>query len=291
LNVPVPASFSSGGAPQLSKSDPKVAAWLAAASAEDGVDGRVSVTNDAPEVLPLGVTVVTFTATDHSGNVATSQSRLTVVTGAAPPANLDTTPPGEVRNLKVRAGDGFIELTWALPKDADFDHLTVTRSTGTGSTGQTVYSGKSTHLKERHLRNGLTYRYVFVTWDSVGNRSVGSAARATPKRAVLYFPVDGAVVSKPPVLRWARISGASYYNLQVYRLRASLQSRAALPGQKVLSVWPINAHYALTKKWKFAGRTRRLTPGRYAWFVWPGFGLKKAGRYGTLLGQSTFVVR
>ncbi len=291
LNAPAPATFSSGGASQLSKSDPKVAAWLAAASATDLIDGRVPVTNDAPEVLPLGVTVITFTASDQAGNVSTSQSRLTVVAGAAPPANLDTTPPGEVRNLKIRSGDGFIELTWALPKDADFDHLTISRSTGTGSTNQTVYSGRGKRLKDRHLRNGIAYRYLLVTSDTVGNRSVGAAARATPKRVALYSPVDGAVVTKPPVLRWARISSASYYNLQVYRLGASPQSRVARPGQKVLSVWPTNAHYALTTKWKFAGRTRRLTPGRYVWFVWPGFGIQRANRYGALLGQSTFVVR
>jgi hypothetical protein len=291
LNAPGPATFSSGGASQLSKSDPKVAAWLAAASATDLVDGRVPVTNDAPELLPLGVTVITFTARDQADNVSTSQSRLTVVTGEAPPANLDTTPPGEVRNLKVRPGDGFIELTWVLPKDADFDHLTISRSTATGSTNQTVYSGRGKRLKDRHLRNGIAYRYILVTLDTVGNRSLGAAARATPKRVALYSPVDGAVVTKPPVLRWARISSASYYNLQVYRLGASPQSRVALPGQKVLSVWPTNAYHALTKKWKFAGRTRRLTAGSYVWFVWPGFGLQKANRYGALLGQSTFVVR
>ena len=291
LNAPAPATFSSGGASQLSRSDSKVAAWLAAASAHDLVDGNVPVTNNAPAVLPLGVTVVTFTATDEFGNAASAQSRLTVVTGVAPPANLDTTPPGEVRNLKVRAGDGYVDMTWSPPGDADFDHLTVTRTTGTGESSQVVYSGKGTHLRQAHLRNGIEYRFLFSTFDKVGNRSTGLAARATPHRAVLYFPADGAVVKKPPVLRWARIGGASYYNLQLYRVGAAFQSRAAQPGQKVLSVWPSRASYRLARTWTFEGHKRQLTPGRYLWFVWPGYGAKKANRYGTVLGQSSFVVR
>ncbi|PWU24708.1 MAG: hypothetical protein C5B48_04940, partial [Candidatus Rokuibacteriota bacterium] len=291
LNAPVAATVSSGGAPQLSKSDPKVSAWLAAASARDRVDGAVPVSNNAPDILQLGVTVVTFTASDRAGNTATAQSRLTVVSGSAAPANLDTTPPGEVRKLTIRSGDSYIALTWALPGDKDFDHLTINRSAGGSTKGQTVYTGRGTHLRNDHLKNGVTYRYVFVTFDKVGNRSVGIAARAVPKRAALYSPVDGAVLEKPPLLRWARIAGASYYNLQVYRLGATTQSVTSVPGRKVISVWPSGPSYRLTRTWKDSGRTERLLQGRYVWFVWPGYGPKKANRYGTLLGQSTFVVR
>ena len=33
-----------------------------------------------------------------------------------------------------------------------------------------------------------------------------------------------------------------------------------------------------------------LGPGTYTWYVWPGRGPRRAGRYGPLLGKSTFVV-
>jgi hypothetical protein len=56
-------------------------------------------------------------------------------------------------------------------------------------------------------------------------------------------------------------------------------------------VWPTRTRFALKKTWKFAGRTYRLTPGTYRWFVWPGFGSRSQGKYGQLLGQSTFTVR
>ncbi|MBM4039546.1 MAG: HYR domain-containing protein [Planctomycetes bacterium] len=57
---------------------------LGQAAVLDLCDAAPAVTNDAPAVFPLGTTVVTWTATDASGNVATGTQRVTVV---------DTTPP------------------------------------------------------------------------------------------------------------------------------------------------------------------------------------------------------
>lgn len=50
----------------------------------DICDAEVDVTNDAPELFPLGETIVTWTATDDSGNQSTATQLVTVV---------DTTPP------------------------------------------------------------------------------------------------------------------------------------------------------------------------------------------------------
>ncbi len=58
--------------------------FLAGAVATDLFDQNVAVTNDAPEFLPLGQNVITFTATDASGNQATATANINVV---------DTTPP------------------------------------------------------------------------------------------------------------------------------------------------------------------------------------------------------
>jgi hypothetical protein len=57
---------------------------IGTATAKDICDANPTITSDAPSVFPLGVTVVTWKATDASGNVATGTQRVTVV---------DTTPP------------------------------------------------------------------------------------------------------------------------------------------------------------------------------------------------------
>ena len=58
--------------------------------------------------------------------------------------------------------------------------------------------------------------------------------------------------------------------------------------RKVFSGWPTRTRLQLTAEWKFRGRKERLLAGRYRWFVWPGY--TNPRRYGTLLGQSNFVV-
>ena len=59
---------------------------------------------------------------------------------------------------------------------------------------------------------------------------------------------------------------------------------------KLLSVWPESARYRLTRTWRFEGSARRLTPGVYTWYVWPGLGPRSQAKYGAMLGSSTFVV-
>src|SRR5205823_3812600 len=145
---------------------------------------RVPVTNDCPSSLPIGKTVVTFTATDRSGNTATAQSTLTVVSGAVPPQNIDKTPPRDVTHVKAKAGDTSVELSWTTPP-TDFDHVTVTRSPGnTVQKEIVVYRGTGRHFTDRRLVDGTEYRYVLVAWDAAGNRSPGVVARATPKAAL-----------------------------------------------------------------------------------------------------------
>ncbi|HXH28641.1 MAG TPA: HYR domain-containing protein, partial [Candidatus Polarisedimenticolia bacterium] len=80
-----------GGTPS---SDPQLAGFLSGASASDECDSSVGITNDAPAFFPLGATVVTFTATDDSGNSSTCTATVTVQ---------DTTPPAVVAPPDVTA--------------------------------------------------------------------------------------------------------------------------------------------------------------------------------------------
>jgi len=55
-----------------------ITSFLSHASANDAVDGAMVPTNNAPVTFPIGTTLVTFTATDASGNTATATANVTV---------------------------------------------------------------------------------------------------------------------------------------------------------------------------------------------------------------------
>jgi hypothetical protein len=84
-------------------------------------------------------------------------------------------------------------------------------------------------------------------------------------------------VHAPPLLAWAKVAKASFYNVQLY-----------YGSQKILSTWPNAAKLKLSRSWRFEGRRFRLRKGSYRWYVWPGFGPRSKARYGQLLGQSGF---
>src|SRR5207244_2617325 len=92
-------------------------------------------------------------------------------------------------------------------------------------------------------------------------------------------PANGARVTSPPLLRWRKVGGADYYNVQLFH-----------GGSKVLSIWPTTNRLRLSGRWVYAGRAMTLRPGAYVWYVWPGFGPLARARYGNLILRSTFVV-
>ena len=56
----------------------------ATATATDNVDSSLTITNDAPAVLPIGDTVVTFSVSDAAGNSASATATVTVADLTAP---------------------------------------------------------------------------------------------------------------------------------------------------------------------------------------------------------------
>ena len=292
LTVPAALSVTASSAAGAPATDAAIAAFLAGAAASDLVTATPVVTHDAPPVLPIGATRITFAAADAAGNTATASSLVTVLapsTGSAPPAAPssatpvavpDRTPPGAVRSLRVAVGDRRVRLTWAPPADPDFDRVSVLRSAAaSGAQGAvTVYTGRETTFEDRGLRNGVEYRYVLVGYDRERNASPAVAAVATPKARLLFAPLDGARIRKPPMLVWRAVPRAAYYNVQLFRGRT-----------KILSAWPTRPRLLLRESWRYGGKQRRLAPGVYRWYVWPGFGARRAARYGQALGQATFV--
>ncbi|EIC06047.1 PKD domain containing protein, partial [Acetivibrio thermocellus YS] len=76
----------------------KVSVVLGEASAYDLVDGVVDVTNDAPDLYPVGTTIVTFTAVDSQGNKVSKTVKVTVIKvekPTEPPVEPPVNPPIE----------------------------------------------------------------------------------------------------------------------------------------------------------------------------------------------------
>ena len=81
-------------------------------TATDIVDGDVAITSNAPALLPLGETVVTFTATDDSGNSASMMTTVTV-TDTRPPMIMGpstVTIEGDTTDGASSSGSGFADV-------------------------------------------------------------------------------------------------------------------------------------------------------------------------------------
>ena len=127
---------------------------------------------------------------------------------------------------------------------------------------------------DRGLRPGRDYVYRLTATDAAAN--VSTKTLDFRARGQLLYPAPGERVTKPPLLVWNAVRGASYYNVILVR------------GHRVYSAWPLSARLQLPRSWTYHGRRYKLRRGTYRWFVWPGRGPLSAGRYGKMLGGSTF---
>ena len=197
----------------------------------------------------------------------------------------DTTEPEltHLRRGKLR-GRGIL-LRWASDDASTF--VVVRRPGREGARPSTVYTGREHSLVDREVTAGVKYRYTVTASDEAGNsaakdlvvRSESSTRVTSAARPTLTRPAQGMRVSAPPLLDWEAVPKATYYNVQLFR-----------DGKKVLTAWPAATSLRLERSWRFGGQVQRLEPGRYRWYVWPGFGKRAAGKYGKLLGSRTFVV-
>jgi hypothetical protein len=145
------------------------------------------------------------------------------------------------------------------------------------SAASALYNGKGSTYRDRSVSNFTKYRYTLEASDAAGNE-VARTMVATPKPP-LFAPVPGARVSAGHALlfRWAQVPNARYYNLQLW-----------LGPRRLGSWWPSHAWLRLPARWRFDGRQQRLVDGEYQWYLWPGRGPRSLGRYGPMLGKSTF---
>jgi hypothetical protein len=215
-----------------------------------GVASCSSTTYGGPDGLGIPIS---GSCSDVAGNVGSGSL----------PINYDATAP-KSPSVEVRPGNKRVSLEWSAPPGVQAE---VVRSR-TGGKPVIVFSGTDDHLTDTRLHNSRRYRYVVTLVDQAGNRAA-DAASAVPTSSPLLLPARGARIRHAPMLVWKPVRRARYYNAQLLRSR-----------HKVLTRWPRKPQLQL----------RRLVPGRYCWYVWPGFGKRSEHRYGDLLGKSCFTL-
>jgi hypothetical protein len=226
-------------------------------------------------------TTVNGTCRDNAGNQ---------IGGTSPAFKYDSTPP-KISNVAADWDDGTATLTWAA--SADTTAIEIDRTPGTaGADPSAVYKGGLVgRYEDTGLKNKVKYVYTINAFDEAGNKATDSVTIVPG--AKLYSPARGALIKSPPLLAWRAVSGASYYNLQVYYgVGKSLRRVASVDvaGRKVLSTWPVQPRYRMKKTWTYNKKKRALARGHYRWYVYPGIGKRRANKYGPLIGSSDFFI-
>jgi hypothetical protein len=207
--------------------------------------------------------------TDQAGKTAT----------VALPINYDASPP----SAQLTAGlDGSaVDVRWsATAAPAPLVAAVIARSAGGApGTSSVVSTAAAGTWLDTGVRPGDTYTYTLTAVDAAGNTTTQSASVVVPAPPATTATRPTARRDTPPLLHWRAVRGATYYNVQLYR------------GHKILSSWPRTARLRLRRSWRYRGHREQLRGGRYRWYVWPGFGSRRADRYGRLAASGTFVIR
>jgi hypothetical protein len=292
-----------GGAVQLSGSCTDGAGNTGSASVTIKYDGAAPTVTPAPERPPdidgwyNHPVKVAFTGQDAGSGVVECSPPVTYAGPDGNPAKLvgqcrdgvgrlsepvtfelryDATTPARPA-VNAKRSPSAVALSWTSVPDAV--RFEVVRAPGgDGKKPAVVYSGKARRFVDRSAKPRSRYWYEVRLYDQAGNVARRTVA-IRPATGILT-PGNGAVLRRAPVVRWAPVKNARFYNVQLWRRRS-----------KLLTMWPSKPRFRLGSSWTFAGKRRELTNGRYQLFVWPAFGTVAEPRYGKLVGKIDFVVK
>ena len=215
------------------------------------------------------------------------------------PLNYDATAP-LLTSVVAAGGDRSVSLSWQTSPDAV--SIEVWRTPGIdGQPRSRVYDGTGTSFVDQRVENGVRYEYELDVLDAAGNARthsvvglpaapaalVQSAAPGQPPAVVpqtqpSILPAPGTVLraGASPLLQWPRVE------------RCQLLQRATVPRrpqdpQRLAEGHAVPAEVALDVR----RRAEALSPGRYRWMVWPGYGKRSKANFGKRIVSSTFQVK
>lgn len=194
ISCPIDVTAECTGNLGVDADDPQLAAFFAGASATDTCDATPAITNDAPAFFPLGATIVTFTATDASGNSSSCQATVTVV---------DTTPPEITMSLdtaslwpanhKLATVNATVAVVDECDPGAYFLLTSITSNEpdnglGDGDQANDIQGADfgtpdlqfQLRMERSGLGSGRIYTVTYTAYDSSGNSTPASAQVVVP---------------------------------------------------------------------------------------------------------------
>jgi hypothetical protein len=234
-------------------------------SGTDATSGIASCTSTTYQGPDSGAAAVPGGCTDQAGNSASTSAQLAY----------DSTPPvlQKLREESTAAADA---LSWESSSASD--RIVVRRSIRGLKKHRTVFDGSGSGFSDKTVHPGTQYVYSVQAFDQAGNASKTVAVTGQVKiltlRRTRYVPIS----APNPILRWTRKTGAAYYNVQLFR-----------GSRRIYATWPTMHQIGLPSAWKWSGHRVRLSPGRYRWYVWAGFGPRKLAQY-RIVGSARFVI-
>lgn len=153
----------------------------------------------------------------------------------------DIIPPGEVTDFKGDPDKTFVDLSWSLPTDEDYEKLLLYRDNVLIKTLTT-----ETSYKDEKLNEDTTYKYKIITVDKTGNKSEGKTITVLTKFTQTNLPPEQPLgltakpLSKGVKLSWKNPSSGSVKGYKIYMFEKDVASN------NILDKFVITAHAAST---------------------------------------------
>ena len=234
---------------------------ISGSDATSGIAACPSVAYAGPEGAGVPVT---GGCTDKAGNSTSTSVAI----------NYDATAP-TLSKLSVGSTADANVVRWTSSEPTA--KIVLQRAPRASTRRVVLYRGVGSKFVDKNIQPGIEYVYSLRDVDQAGNDAevtlVGLPKVLTLRR-VPYVPR----AAPKPILRWERVAGAKYYNVQLFR-----------GTKRVLAAWPARHQLGVPAEWKWNGRRHRLRPGHYHWYVWAGFGPRSFAQYRTV-GTADFIV-
>jgi len=161
-------------------------------TADDNV-GVILITNDAPPMFDLGVTIVSWTISDNAGNAATVQQQVSLVDTTIP----TITPPNDIQIEAISKNSNIIEIGIAIASDTIQLGEISNNAPESFPLGETVVTWTATDTSGNSVSETQLVTVVDTTAPSISQLEdiIVDATSPTSNVVELTPPISGDIIS------------------------------------------------------------------------------------------------